>query len=188
MKRTLTPLTVALTLLLPAAIAAQQPNPFTTSLKSFGTQYAGWLTAAFDSVAGSKYGYKPTPAQMSIGAVAAHLETANYSICSGFSGMPWMRTPKDSLADSVKAQWPKDTLTARLKKSFAFCDQALANVTDATLAEDMQVGPPNNRRTVPKARYALVYVMDLVDHYSQMANYMRLNGMIPPSSLPRRAP
>ena len=40
--------------------------------------------------------------------------------------------------------------------------------------------------TVPRARMVLVYVADLVDHYSQIANYMRLNGMLPPSSYPRR--
>lgn len=175
-----------LTLFFPAVLAAQQADPITTSLKSYGTQYGNWLIAAFDSVPESKYGFKPTPAQLSIGAIATHLESANYQICSGFSGMPWNRTAKDSLPDSVKMNWPKDTLTARLKASFAFCNDAFAQMNDAKLAEDMQVGPPNNRRTVPKARYAIVFVTDLVDHYSQMANYMRLNGMIPPSSLPRR--
>ena len=91
-------------------------------------------------------------------------------------------TARDSLADSVKATWPKDTLTARLKASFAYCNQALASVTDAQLADPIQTGP---NRTFLRARLELGYVTDLVDHYSQMANYMRLIGMLPPSALPR---
>jgi uncharacterized damage-inducible protein DinB len=181
-------LAVASLLLCPAVATAQTANPILTSLTSFGTQYSRWLTAAFDSVPESKYTFKPTEKQMTVGTIAQHLEAANYQICSGFSGMPWNRTAKDSLPESEKAAWPKDTLTARLKASFAFCNDAFAKMSDAALGEDMQVGPPNNRRTVPKARYAIVYVTDLVDHYSQMANYMRAMGMTPPSSLPRTTP
>lgn len=187
MKRT--HLAVASLLFCPVVLAAQTAsNPVLSSLTSFGTQYSRWLTAAFDSVPESKYAFKPTEKQMTVGTIAQHLESANYQICSGFSGIPWNRTAKDSLPESEKAAWPKDTLTARLKASFAFCNDAFAKMSDAALAENMQVGPPNNRRTVPKARYAIVYVTDLVDHYSQMANYMRAMGMTPPSSLPRTTP
>ena len=171
---------------LPAALAAQQPtaNPITNTFKASGARYAGWLTAAFDSIPASKYGYKPTPVQQSIGYVAQHLEDANYQLCSRFGGTPRTLTARDSLADTVKAAWPKDTLVARLKASFTYCDAAMATVTDAKLAEEIPAGPGG--RTAPRARMVLVYVTDLVDHYSQIANYMRLNGMVPPSSMPRR--
>ena len=93
-------------------------------------------------------------------------------------------TAKDSLADTVKAMWPKDTLVARLKASLAFCDEALGQVDDGKLADLVPVGPPAAGRTVVRARYVLGFVTDLVDHYSQMANYMRLMSMVPPSALP----
>jgi hypothetical protein len=174
-------------LLLPVTLAAQQPtaNPITQSFKASGTRYAGWLTSAFDSIPASKYGYKPTPVQQSVGYVAQHLENANYQLCSRFGGAPLVLTARDSLADTVKANWPKDTLTTRLKNSFAYCDAAMAKVDDAKLAEEVPMGPPGSGRTAPRARFVLGYVTDLVDHYSQMANYMRLNGMVPPSSAPR---
>ncbi|HEY2025468.1 MAG TPA: DinB family protein [Gemmatimonadaceae bacterium] len=183
------------TLLLPAALAAQPSasapqqapaNPITLSFKAAGSRYAGLLTQAFDSIPASKYGFKPTPVQQSVGYVAQHLENANYFLCSRFGGAPRTMTAKDSLADSVKANWPKDTLTARLKASFAYCDAAMANVNDAKLSDELPTGPAGSGRTTARARYVLGYVTDLVDHYSQIANYMRLNGMIPPSSLPQR--
>lgn len=174
-------------LVLPLALAAQQPvaNPITAAFKAAGTNNARLLMAAFDSIPASKYGYKPTPAQLTIGYIAQHLESANYQLCAVFGGMKWNMTAKDSLADTVKAQWPKDTLTARLKASFAFCESAMATVDDAKLADAVPVGPPAANRTVIRARYVLGYVTDLVDHYSQIANYMRLNNMVPPSALPR---
>jgi hypothetical protein len=42
-------------------------------------------------------------------------------------------------ADSVKATWPKDKLVTRLKESFAYCDQAIAQLDDAKLAEPVTV-------------------------------------------------
>ena len=179
-------------LALPAALAAQQPaapsaSPMTAAYAGFHTRYGGNLMAAFDSIPASKYGYKPTPAQRTFGDVAAHLETANYGLCASFSGMPRMMTARDSTADSVRGTWPKDTLTARLKASFAFCDKAFATLDDAKLADQVPIGAPGSGRTAVRGSRVLIYAGDLVDHYSQIAIYMRLNGMLPPSALPRPA-
>ena len=68
-------------------------------------------------------------------------------------------------------------------------DEAQAQLTDAKLAEMISVpGPNGTTRQVPRANYVLGHALDLADHYSQIANYMRLNNMIPPSALPRPRP
>lgn len=182
-------------LALPASVAAQQPappqqqaNPITQSYRAFGTRYGGWLVAAFDSIPESRYGYRPTPVQQSVGYIAQHLEDANYEICSVFGGRAPARTAKDSLADSVKARWPKDTLVARLRASLAFCDGALAALSDAQLADEVPVGPRAPGRTIVRARYLLAFDTDLAEHYAQLASYMRLMGMVPPSARPRPRP
>ncbi len=176
--------------LAPVAAQAQmaQPaasaNPVVGSFKATSTSYGRLLVAAFDSIPQSLYTYKPTAAQLSIGQIAIHLEEANYTICKAFSGMNHPTTARDSLADSVRAAWPKDTLVSRVRASFTFCDAALDHMTDAALAQDvtMPFGPP---RPVAAARLAIIYVTDLADHYSQLANYMRLNNLTPPSALRR---
>ena len=181
----------ALLLAIPAA--AQQPagtaqiavaNPISESFKGFGF-YGSWLVSAFDSIPASKYDFKPTPIQQSVGYIAQHLEDANYQLCSIIGGVSRATTSKDSFADTVKAQWPKDTLVARLRKSLEFCRDAFANVTDAKLAEEVS-GPAGSGRRAFRARYVMLFITDLVDHYSQIANYMRIMGMIPPSALPQR--
>jgi hypothetical protein len=180
-------------LIFPIALGAQQPatapqqpaaNPITQSFRGF-SYYGNWLPAAFDSIPASKYGYKPTPVQQSVGYIAQHLENANYQLCALFGGVKPTLTAKDSLADTVKAMWPKDTLVARLKASLVFCEGAMARVDDAKLADEVPVGAPGSGRTTVRARLMIIFLTDLAEHYSQIASYMRLNGMIPPSALPR---
>ena len=91
-------------------------------------------------------------------------------------------------ADSVKAKWPKDTLVAKLKASFKFCEDAIAQVDDAKLAEPITMTFGGQSRQTARANMVLGHALDLADHYSQLANYMRLNNMLPPTALPRPRP
>ena len=105
---------------------------------------------SFDSIPAALYGYKPTSGQLSIGAIAEHLEHANYQLCAHFSGQTYNMTPKDSLPDSIKAQWPKDTLVARVRASLRYCDHALALVSDSSLSESMpRMGPGRRAAGTP---------------------------------------
>ena len=89
-------------------------------------------------------------------------------------------------ADSVKAKWPKAKLVSKLKESLTFCENAFAQLDDAKLAETFAApGPGGQTRQVPRANVVVGHALDLADHYSQLANYMRLNNLIPPTALPR---
>lgn len=177
----------------PMTLAAQQPapsappaNPITTSFKGRITNLHRNIQQAFDSIPASKFSYKPTAAQMSIGNIAQHLANDNYFFCNNFGTVKGTRPAADTTtADSVKATWPKDKLMASLKDSFAFCDQAIAQVDDAKLADQITMTFNGNSRTVTRSGMLLGHAIDLADHYSQLANYMRLNNIIPPTALPR---
>jgi hypothetical protein len=90
--------------------------------------------------------------------------------------------------DSVRATWPRDSLITKLKASFAFCQNAIGQLTDASLAEQVSMTFGGNTRQVTRASMVLGHALDLADHYSQIANYMRLNGILPPTALPRPRP
>jgi hypothetical protein len=180
-----------LSLLVPAALAAQQPaaqqgGPITGVFRGRTMALQRNLAQAFDSIPSAKYGYKPTPAQLSIGYIAQHLANDNYFFCNQFGEMKGTRAANQtSTPDSVKATWPKDSLVAQLKESFDFCEKAFAQLDDAKLAETVTMTFGGNSRQVPRAQMVLGHVIDMADHYSQIANYMRLNNMIPPTALPR---
>lgn len=181
-----------LALALPLIVEAQQPppapqaNPITTAFRTRTMGLQRNLAQAFDSIPESRFGYKPTPAQLTIGYIAQHLASDNYLFCNQFGPMKATVPATDSTtADSVKAKWPKDSLVTKLKASFAFCESAFAQLNDANLADQVTLTFGGNSRQVSRATMVLGHALDMADHYSQLANYMRLNNILPPTALPR---
>ena len=167
---------IVITLLLPSALAGQsatarQPTDgVMLEFVRFADIFGFRLVAAFESIPAARYAYRPTPAQQTIGYIAQHLEAANYGLCERMGEVKHPRTPKDALPDTVKAQWPKDTLIARLYASLRFCDSAMERV--------------GQLQSASLTSTLLAFETDLAEHYSQISSYMRLLGMVPPSALP----
>jgi uncharacterized damage-inducible protein DinB len=183
-----------LALALPTGLEAQTPSgppkdPITTAFRARTTAARRNLAQAFDSIPESKFSYKPTPAQQTIGYIAQHLASDNYFFCNTFGEMK-ANVPESDTAtpDSVRATWPRETLITKLKASIAFCDAAMGQLDDAKLAEQVTITTGGQSRSVARANMVLGHALDLADHYSQLANYMRLNGILPPSALPRPRP
>jgi hypothetical protein len=187
---------VIVALALPGSLAAQASpapaataNPITTVFRQRTMALQRNLAQAFDSIPEAKFGYKPTPVQLTVGYIAQHLANDNYFYCGNFGAMKPTRSAADSsTADSVKATWPKATLMTGLKESFAYCESAFAQLDDTKLGEQITLTFGTNSRPSSRAAMALGHVVDMADHYSQIANYMRLNNLIPPTALPRPRP
>ena len=181
-----------LALALPANLLAQQPqggppkDPVTTVFRNRTMAQQRNLAQAFDSIPANLFSYKPTPAQQTIGYIAQHLASDNYFFCNNFGNMKATVAAEDTeTADSLKAKWPKDKLVEKLKASFKFCEDAFAQLNDANLADQITVTFGGQSRQATRAGSVLGHVVDMADHYSQIANYMRLNNMLPPTALPR---
>ena len=168
-------------LLLLQAAAAQpataSKSPVSDALRNMETRYARILVAAAEAMPAEKYNFRPTPAQMSFAEIQVHLiREGNDLLCGKVAGMaPPTRTAIDTTAG-------KDALVARLKESFAFCEQAFAKLDDSNLSAPVQLFGPN---PYTMAAAMMITVGDWADHYSQEANYLRLNGVLPPTARPR---
>ena len=177
---------------IPIALAAQQPppNPITAVMRQRTMTFQQRLAQAFDSIPERIFGYKPTPAQLTIGYIAQHLADDNYFYCNQFGAMKGERAAEDTATpDSIKATWPKDKLVAQMKASFTFCENALGQLDDAKLGDQIAQTLANGQtRTVTRAGPVMGHIIDMADHYSQIANYMRLNNILPPTALPRPRP
>jgi len=154
-------------------LAAAQGSPVADAFRANEKRVATNLMAAADEVPAEKYSYKPTPAQMSIGEIVAHLAEGNDFFCGAIGGTKAPTRAKFAGTDS------KDQLVAVLKASFAFCDQALASLDDTKLGEQL---PSFGGKTMARASLMTAATGDWADHYSQMAIYLRLNGMLPPTA------
>jgi len=176
----------------PITAGAQQPpsNPITPVMKQRTMTFQQRLAQAFDSIPERIFGYKPTAAQQTIGYIAQHLTDDNYFYCNQFGTMKGTRAAEDKTTpDTIKAKWPKDKLVAQMKTSFKFCEDAFAQLDDAKLGDQITQTLDNGQsRTVTRAGPVMGHIIDMVDHYSQLANYMRLNNILPPTALPRPRP
>jgi DinB family protein len=155
------------------AYAIAQSAPVADAFRDDAKHVGKNLIAALDAFPADKYSYKPTPAQMSVGAIAVHLAQGNDYLCGTIGGT---KAPDRAKVDPTAS---KDVLMARLKETFAFCDQALSSLDDSKLGEEL---PWFGGKTKTRAGVILDTNGDWADHYSQLANYMRLNGLTPPSA------
>jgi len=159
---------------LPLVLAAQGgPSPVADALRANEQQMGRNLVAAAEEMPADKYGYKPTPEQMTFARIVVHLSGGNDFLCGTIAGV---KAPERAKVDTTDS---KDKLVARLRETFQFCDTALAKVDDAKLAEQV---PFFGGRQASRASVILTTVGDWADHYSQAANYLRLNGHLPPTA------
>src|SRR5256712_5099610 len=146
--------------------AAHAQNPVTNGVRAMAQRQTKNIVEAAEEMPADKYGYKPTPAQMSFGDVVAHLiKEGNNYLCSAASGM------KQPDADKFSGTDPNDKLVAGLKASFKFCETALAQMQDAQLGDSIDFF---GGRKVTKGMAGGVNASGRGGHDKQMAGYPRL--------------
>jgi uncharacterized damage-inducible protein DinB len=128
------------------------------------------ILRAADKMPDDGYLFKPTPEQRSFGGWVAHVADAQTAACSRALGTP--KTP------SAGSKTTKADLVAALKESFDTCDAAYAALSDANANDVVQ--------TFRGASTRLASLAGNVAHdnecYGSMAVYLRLKGIVPPSS------
>ncbi|WP_213804579.1 DinB family protein [Granulicella sp. dw_53] len=161
----------------PVLHAQSVANPVVSSAREIYDRQSKFITAAAEQMPADKYGYHPTPGQWTYGKIVAHVLQANNAVCAMLADTPAPTGPKVSETDS------KEVLVTALKSSFTFCDKALTNLQDAKLGDTITYFRNTHP---PRARALFELTDDLEDHYSQMASYLRLNDMVPPSAAPKK--
>lgn len=166
-------------------VHAQQPAAqpvVANALRFFLGQFSNNLIAASDDMPASKYAYKSTPQQLSVADVVEHLAGSNLLLCGSASGVT---APVEAKLAGTPDVTSPDTLRARLRRSFDFCKSAFASLDDSRLADSV---PFFGGRKVTRAQVILALPYDWADHYSQMAIYLRINGISPPNARVRAVP
>jgi len=156
---------------------AAKANPVSWSAMQIYSGRERNMLAAAEAMPADKYGYKPTADQWTFAKIVSHIAGSNGTLCAAISGTP--------APDAVKVAETasKAELQAGLKASFDFCDKAMSALTDAKLGDTITFF---RGAQLPRARAVIEITADLPDHYSQMAAYLRLNGILPPSAQPRK--
>jgi hypothetical protein len=163
-----------LLLLLAASIAgalhAQTTNPLIAESKASYTQIKNYLVKAADKMPEEAYSFKPTPDLQSFGERVAHVANQIRG-CSGLTG--------ESKSSSAAGKTAKADLVAALKESFDACDAAWDSMNDKS-AMEMVAGRGGQQS--PKLGMLIRNTVHIDEVYGTMTVYMRLKGVVPPSS------
>ena len=155
-----------------AAKAEPIKNPVTTAVKEIFARQRKNLSAAVDEMPADKLVYKPTADQMPFGHLVLHMTMSNIELCSKASKMPV--PPMHPMPET-----DKDKLLAGLNRSFAYCEAALDQVDDSKLGNPVEIF--GGKQT--SVAYVLIALTnDWADHYSAAADYLRMNGLLPPTA------
>ena len=152
-------------------------NPVMWAANQIYTRQAKYILDSAEEMPADKYSFHPTPDQKSFGWIVSHLAGSNGGLCAILSD--------GKAPDSVKVPETasKPELQAALKASFDYCDPIMAGLPDAKLSDTITFF---RGARVPRSRAMIEITGDLMDHYSQMAGYLRAAGMLPPSAAPRK--
>jgi hypothetical protein len=161
-----------------AAQAAQQSaepvkNPVSTALRSMLSRNRTNTLGAIEAMPADKFGYKPTPEQMTFGHLVVHMIGFNNSFCAKAADVPAPKVEEAKETDS------KESLLAAATASFDFCNEALEKMDDSKLGDNIDLFGGHQG---PRAMAALILTSGWADHYSTAAIYLRLNGILPPSA------
>lgn len=115
--------------------------------------------------------YKLTPEQRSFGDWISHTAGMNFNTCASMAGKS---APAN---DSAKAKTKAEVQKA-IAESFAYCDGVINGMTDAQALTEVTIG---SRKVVP-VDAMIGYIANLNAHYGNMVGYMRMKGVVPPST------
>lgn len=154
------------------AFVAFGQGPVTGSSKATFTLMKTNIMKAAEKMPETSYSFKPTPEVRSFGEIVGHVADAQYLFCSAVLG------EKPEMKNVEKTAKTKADLTEALKVAFGYCDKAYDSMDDAKMAGAVKFFGRDSTR---------VGVLDFntahnAEHYGNLVTYMRIRGMVPPSS------
>lgn len=159
------------------AAPAPPANPLSGSAKRQYTQFKNFIVGSAEKMPEESYGFKPADTVRTYGQLVGHVADAQYIFCSAVRGEKnpdlKIETSKTSKAD----------LVAALREAFTYCDKAYDGMTDTTGVEMIKFFGNDS----PKMGVLFFNNMHNSEHYGNLVTYLRIKGIVPPSSEPRPA-
>jgi uncharacterized damage-inducible protein DinB len=162
-----------------SAVASAQDtiaNPLITVSKTMYRISKGDILGSVDKIPDEMWSFQPTPDVRTVGQLFAHIADGQYEFCGVVS------EGKSVSKDIEKTLKTKAEIVPALKDAFAYCDAAYAKMTDANAPEVV---------TFFGMKITKLGAMDFniahnMEHYGNLVTYMRIKGIVPPSSEPRK--
>ena len=153
---------------------AASPDLAVRTVREQWQAMTNYVTRAAADVPDSLYAYKPVATVRTFGQLIGHVAGAQYMICAAALGDP----PRGE--DEIeKTRTTKTELLAALRASTEYCGRAYAQ-TDAAAQQQTQLFGQERSRLAALG----INATHNAEHYGNLVTYMRMNGLVPPSSRP----
>lgn len=162
------------------AAFAQAPRPPQTYPMFLQGQYDTLkrnITGSAEKMPAEHFSFRPAPEVMTYAELIAHVLDVQYSYCAAVKGVA-----SPAAKDVAKTTTTKAAVIELAKNSFAFCDDAMAALTPENAQQMITVGTAPNQRQVARANQLTMLVVHGNEHYGNLVTYMRMKGIVPPSS------
>ena len=163
---------LCITVLASASTALAQ-DPMTSAAKSTLGLIKGNVVKAAEQMSEDNYAFKPTPEVRSFGQLVGHIADANYMICATATG-----AANPSTGSIEKTKTSKADLSKAVADSFAFCEAQFDALPPTKAAEVIDLFGMK----MPRLNALQFSTAHDFEHYGNIVTYMRLKGMVPPSS------
>jgi uncharacterized damage-inducible protein DinB len=155
------------------AALAQDANPLTAATKAQHDLISGNIVKAAAKMAEADFAFAPTPDVRTFGRLIGHIANANYGICAMAAGEKSPATSNIEQTATTKAD-----LVKALDEALAYCNGVYAKMTDAAGIEKVKYYLGEH----PKLTVLAFNNAHNMEHYGNIVTYMRIKGLVPPSS------
>lgn len=141
------------------------------------------VVPAADAMPEAKFDFAPTQGEYkgvrTFGAEIKHMAVANYFYASTILGE---KPPVDlgGGPDGPANIKSKADIMKFLNDSFVYAHKAMNSITEANVLEPIKA--PSGPNTTTRLGLAVGLIKHPLDHYGQMVEYLRMNGIVPPAS------
>ncbi len=149
-------------------------NPVTSSLTDLHQIVAGYIMATAEMLDDEMYAYRPSDDVRTTGEMLGHIANAQYLFCSVAAGE---ENPSDVNYEEVASS--KNDIVTGLRDAFDYCGRVYNGMTDEEGAQMRNLFGMNLAASAVLAFNS----SHNFEHYGNLVTYMRLNGIVPPSSM-----
>lgn len=131
------------------------------------------LTLAAEMMPEETYDFRPTEDVRTFGEIVGHVADSQYAFCSVVRG-------EEGPAREAPDPRSRAAMLSALEEAFAYCGAAYDGLTETSATETVtfQGGP------TPRLGVLTVNQIHTIEHYGNLVTYLRMNGIVPPTSDP----
>lgn len=163
----------------PAAPPAPQTITMSAGLKRSWDGIKRNVGEAAEKMPEANYSFQPTPDVRTFAAMVGHIAESQHGNCLRLKGeqIPFER-------GSIEKLTAKADLVKALQASIAACDGVYGAATDESLVKLTKVG----QNEIAPITLLWGNISHSNEHYGNLVTYMRLKGLVPPSTERAQAP